>query len=176
MGSANTVKDMARMAICLALICVSAYIAVPVPFAAVVVSAVTLSMNLAAFLLTPMQTFVVLVSYVLLGVAGLPVFANGGAGIGQLFGPSGGFLITFCIAYPVVSLLKGDKPDFKRYMLAVLVGIPISYIGGIYTVMTVLGLSLNQTLLVAALPYIPFDIIKGAIAAVIGIRLQKALY
>ena len=73
MGSANTIKDMARMAICLALICVSAYIAVPVPFAAVVVSAVTLSMNLAAFLLTPMQTFVVLVSYVLLGVAGLPV-------------------------------------------------------------------------------------------------------
>ena len=55
-------------------------------------------------------------------------------------------------------------------------GIPISYIGGIYTVMTVLGLSLNQTVLVAALPYIPFDIVKGAVAAVIGIRLQKAIY
>lgn len=176
MGSGNSIKDMTRMAICLALICVSAYIAVPVPFAAVVVSAVTMAMNLAAFLLTPMQTFIVLVSYVLLGVAGLPVFANGGAGIGQLFGPSGGFLIAFCVAYPVVSLLKGDKPNFKRYMLAALVGIPISYVGGVYTVMKVLELTLNQTLLVAALPYIPFDIIKGAIAAVIGIRLQKALY
>lgn len=176
MGSGNSIKDMTRMAICLALICVSAYIAVPVPFAAVVVSAVTMAMNLAAFLLTPMQTFIVLVSYVLLGVAGLPVFANGGAGIGQLFGPSGGFLIAFCVAYPVVSLLKGDKPNFKRYMLAALVGIPISYVGGVYSVMKVLELTLNQTLLVAALPYIPFDIVKGAIAAVIGIRLQKALY
>lgn len=176
MGSGNSIKDMTRMAICLALICVSAYIAVPVPFAAVVVSAVTMAMNLAAFLLTPMQTFIVLVSYVLLGVAGLPVFANGGAGIGQLFGPSGGFLIAFCVAYPVVSLLKGDKPNFRRYMLAALVGIPISYVGGVYTVMKVLELTLNQTLLVAALPYIPFDIVKGAIAAMIGIRLQKALY
>lgn len=176
MGARNTVKDMTRMAICLALFCVSAYIAVPVPFAAVVVTAVTMTMNLAAFLLTPMQTFIVLVSYILLGVAGLPVFANGGAGIGQLFGPSGGFLISFCFAYPIVSMLKGDKPDFKRYMLAALVGIPISYIGGIYTVMTVLKLTLNQTLLVAALPYIPFDIMKGAMAAVIGIRLQKALH
>ena len=73
-------------------------------------------------------------------------------------------------------MLKGDKPDFKRYMLAALVGIPISYIGGIYTVMTVLKLTLNQTLLVAALPYIPFDIMKGAMAVVIGIRLQKALH
>ena len=176
MGARNTVKDMTRMAICLALICVSAYIAVPVPFAAVVVTAVTMTMNLTAFLLTPMQTFIVLVSYILLGVAGLPVFANGGAGIGQLFGPSGGFLISFCFAYPIVSMLKGDKPDFKRYMLAALVGIPISYIGGIYTVMTVLKLTLNQTLLVAALPYIPFDIMKGAMAAVIGIRLQTALH
>lgn len=176
METRTTVKDMTRMAICLALICVSAYIAVPVPFAAVVITAVTMTMNLAAFLLTPMQTFVVMVSYVLLGVAGLPVFANGGAGIGQLFGPSGGFLISFCFAYPVVSKLKGDKPNLKRYMLAVLVGIPISYIGGIYTVMTVLKLTLHQTLLVAALPYIPFDIMKGAVAAIIGIRLQKALY
>ncbi|MDO4203032.1 MAG: biotin transporter BioY [Selenomonadaceae bacterium] len=176
MGTRNTVKDMTRMSICLALICVSAYIAVPVPFAAVVVTAVTMTMNLAAFLLTPMQTFIVLVSYILLGVAGLPVFANGSAGIGQLFGPSGGFLISFCVAYPVVSMLKGDKPNFRRYMLAALLGIPISYIGGIYTVMTVLKLTLNQTLLVAALPYIPFDIMKGAMAAVIGIRLQKALH
>jgi biotin transport system substrate-specific component len=44
--------------------------------------------------------------YVLLGVIGLPVFAGFKAGIGILFGPTGGFLFGFIISAYVIGKIK----------------------------------------------------------------------
>ena len=57
------VRSMTRMAILVAILCVSAYISFPVPFASAMVTALTAAMNLAAFLLTPKQTLVVMLLY-----------------------------------------------------------------------------------------------------------------
>lgn len=43
--------------------------------------------------------------YVLVGVAGLPVFAGGKAGIGVLAGPTGGYLIAFILAAALTGAL-----------------------------------------------------------------------
>mgnify|MGYP003621791801 CR=1 FL=1 len=173
-GSTFDARSITKMSICVALLCISAYIAFPVPFAAAVITALTITMNLTAFILPPKQTFLVLLVYVLLGAAGLPVYANGASGIGQLFGPTGGFLIAFVIAYPVVSWLKGADNSFRRYLLvAVCVGIPITYIGGLISMMLVLHLSLMKAVVVAVLPFLPGDILKSAAAAWLSVRLNK---
>ena len=71
------VRSMTKMAICVAILCVSAYISFPLPFASAMVTALTQAMNLAAFVLTPQQTLIVMLLYTLIGAAGLPVFVGG---------------------------------------------------------------------------------------------------
>ena len=168
------VHSITKMAICVALLCVSAYISFPLPFASAMVTALTVTMNLAAFILTPQQTLVVMLMYTAIGAAGLPVFVGGAAGIGEIFGPRGGFLIAFIVAYPIVSCLKGRSISFKRYsLMAILVGIPITYIGGLASLMFFMHLSLLQAVMAAVVPFIPGDIFKAVLAAWLGVRLNR---
>ena len=167
--------DMTKMALCVALLCVTAYISFPLPFTPGMVTALTLALNLSAFILTPGQTLTVILVWILLGCAGLPVFVGGTAGFGRLFGPTGGFILAFLPAYPLVSLLKGRGNSFRRYLaVACLVGIPLTYLGGLLSMMLVMEISLGEAFIIAALPYIPGDIGKAACAAYLGVRLNRS--
>lgn len=169
------IHEMTRMAMLVAILCVSAYISVPLPFASAMVTALTLAMNLVAFLLTPGRTFFVLFVYLLLGAAGLPVFVGGAAGLGEIFGPRGGFLIAFLFAYPLVSALKGRSPSPGRYAAAaILGGIPVTYIGGLASLMAYTDLTLPKAVWAAVIPFIPGDVIKALMAAYIAVRLKRA--
>ena len=171
-----SIRNMTKMAICVALCCVSAYISFPLPFTPGMVTALTLTMNLSAFILPPKQTFIVLVGYVLLGSIGLPVFVGGTAGLGKLFGPTGGFIFAFVMAYPLVSFFKGKNNSLKHYFLvAVLVGIPVTYIGGAIGMMLLLNIDLWQALIMAVFPFIPGDIMKAFVAAWLGVKLNDVL-
>lgn len=171
-----SIRNLTKMSICIALCCISAYISFPLPFTPGMVTAMTLVMNLAAFILTPKQTFLVLVGYVLLGAVGLPVYVGGTAGLGKLFGPTGGFIFAFVAAYPVVSFLKGETVSLRRYFLiAVCIGIPITYIGGVIGMMLILHIDLWQALVMAVFPFIPGDIMKAFAAAWIGVKINTIL-
>ena len=169
-----SVQKITKMALCVALCCVAAYISIPLPFTTAMITALTLAMNLTAFILKPRETFVVLCVYTLLGCIGLPVFVGGTSGLGKLLGPTGGFIIAFVIAYPIVSWLKGTGNSFKRFMsAAVFVGIPITYIGGLTSIMLLMDVSLWQALVMAVFPFIPGDVLKAALAAFLGVKLNK---
>ena len=73
--------DLTKMAMCVALMCVTAFLAFPLPFTPGMVTALTIAMSLTAYILPPKQTFTVILIYLLLGGIGVPVFA-GGAGLG----------------------------------------------------------------------------------------------
>lgn len=168
-----SVKNMTRIAICVALCSVCAYISIPIPFTVAMLTTLTLAMNLTAFILSWKETLIVMVLYVLLGAIGLPVFAAGTAGFGRLLGPAGGFYLSFIVAYPVVSFLKGSENSFKRYLLvAVFCGIPLTYVGGVASLVLVLDYTIWQGIL-GIVAFIPLDIVKAAIAAYIAVRLNK---
>lgn len=165
--------ELSKMALCVALCCVTAYLSFPLPFTPGMVTALTIAMSLAAYILNPKQTFTVILIYLIMGGAGLPVFA-GGSGLGKLFGPVGGFYFAWLIAYPALSALKGDEPNFKRYVLMnVIATMPITYAGGIISMMLVMDISLVQAASMAVLPYIPGDIMKAAAAAFVGVKLNS---
>lgn len=173
-GSTMTVQKMTKMALCVALCCVAAYISIPLPFTTAMITALTLAMNLTALILTPKETCIVLVVYTLLGCIGLPVFVGGTAGFAKLLGPTGGFIIAFVIAYPIVSCFKGAGNSFRRYVFAsVFLGIPITYIGGLTSMMLVMDISLWQALVMAVFPFIPGDILKASVAAFLGVKLNR---
>ena len=166
-------RDLTKISICVALCCVTAYIAFPLPFTPGYVTALTFALSLSAYLLPPRQTFTVIFVYILMGAVGLPVFANG-EGLSRLLSPVGGFYFAWLVAYPLLSLAKGSYPNFKRYALAnILIAVPITYAGGLASMILLLDVNFLEALTMAVLPFIPGDLMKAAAAAVLGVKLQK---
>jgi len=115
--------------------------------------------------------------YVLLGIIGLPVFAGFKAGIGVLFGPTGGFLFGFIISSYIIGKiieLKKEK-DIFYYFLAGGLGIVIIYIIGIGQLSLVTGMGIKQTLMVGVLPFLPGDILKIIAASFISSKLKLVI-
>ena len=165
--------DLVKMSLCVALCCVTAYLAFPLPFTPGMVTALTISMSLTAYILNPRQTFTVIFIYLLLGGIGVPVFA-GGSGLGKLFGPVGGFYFAWLVAYPILSAVKGNSPSFKRYLIAnILTAMPITYVGGIISMCVVMEISILEAASMAVIPFIIGDIIKASAAAIIGVKLNS---
>ena len=128
-SSSLTTKTLSKMAVCVAIICISAYISFPIT--AVPFTCLTLTMLLSAFLSTPKETLIIMIVYTLIGAIGLPVFSGGAGGFNCLFSPTGGYLWGFIVSYPIASYLKGNKNSFKNFFLAGLAVIPITYIFGV---------------------------------------------
>ncbi|MBR5913187.1 MAG: biotin transporter BioY [Selenomonadaceae bacterium] len=166
--------ELTKMSMCVALCCAAAYISFPLPFTPAPVTASTLVLSLTAFILTPRQTFTVILIYILLGIAGLPVFAGGTSGLGKIFGPTGGFILAWLISYPILSEVKGSTPKFSRYVIAdLLTATPITYIGGLISMYLVMEISISQAFTMAVLPFIPGGVIKTLAAAFLGVRLNR---
>lgn len=166
-------RRLTKMALLTALLCVSAWISFPLPFSPVMVTALTLVATLTGLLLSPKDTFIVFIVYVLLGTVGLPVFVGGTAGFGKLFGPTGGFIFSWPVAYTLLSYLKGSKVSFVSYTWRSLaITIPVVYIIGVAGFMLVTQMPLDKAIWAAMIPYIPGDIIKCIVASWLATKLK----
>ncbi len=171
-----TPREMMKMALCIAFCAVSAFISFPLPFTPGLVTALTIALTVTALVLPPRLVFITVSSYLFLGAIGLPIYPGGAGGLGRILGPTGGFYIGWPFVCALVSLLKGSAISLRRYTLvSVIVGVPLTYVGGLISMMLVLQLDLWQGLAMAVFPYIPGDIFKALLAAFIGYRVNKAL-
>lgn len=170
-------RDLTKVAICVSLLCVSAYISIPLPFTPAMITSLTIVLNLIALVLTPKEAFLTLAIYTLLGAIGIPVFTAGTAGLGKIFGPTGGFIIAYIIAAPIMSMLKGDNNNFKRYLsVTILVGMPILYIGGTISMCIVQGIGVMEALTMSVFPFVIGDIAKCIGASFIAVKLNKVVF
>lgn len=168
------IRELTKISMCVALCCVAGDIVFPLPFTPTMVTALTIVLSLAAYILPPRQTFTVIALYLLLGAAGLPIFAGTG-GIGRLVSPVGGFYFAWLIAYPLLSAFKGAEINFKRYLaLNILIAIPVTYAGGLISMMALMEISLWQAATMAVFPFIFGDVLKAAAAAFIAVKLNSA--
>ena len=167
--------ELTKISMCVALCCISANIFFPLPFTPAMVTALTIFLSLTAYILTPRQTFTVVAVYLLLGIAGLPVFAGTG-GIGRLVSPSGGFYFAWLIAYPLLSYFKGAEINFKRYVLMnFFVAMPITYAGGLFSMAVMLEIDIWQAATMAVFPFVFGDVLKTCAAAFLGVKLNSVL-
>ena len=127
----NKTLELTRLALLIAMNCVSAYIVIPLPFSLSPIVLQTLVVNLVAFLLSPKQAFITMFVYILIGLVGIPVFTGGSAGPAKIFGPTGGYIWGYLVAAVLIAWLKGNKYNFKRYAsIGVGLGIPVIYLFG----------------------------------------------
>lgn len=170
------IQTLTKMALLTALICISAYISIPLPFSPVNLTAQTLMVNLIALLLTPGQASLTILAYILLGLIGLPVFSGGSAGPGVLFGPAGGYIISWIPAAALISALKGKSCSLIPCCLsAILAGMPVIYLLGSLYMKTVTGMTWSATFAAAVLPFIPLDIFKCIAASLIARPVHMSL-
>lgn len=172
----ESTKKITMVAMCVAFCCVSAYITFPLPFTPGMVTAVTLAFGVTALVLPPKETALAICLYLALGAIGIPVLPGGTAGLGRILGPTGGFYLAWPVAYYLVSLLKGRSISFKRYaMMNIVIGIPLTYLGGLISMMMLMDVDLMAGLAMAVLPFIPGDIIKSLGAAFLGVKVNEML-
>lgn len=175
MKKAN-IRELTKISICIALLCISSYISFPIPFSAAPITAQTIIINMIALILTPRQSIVSVAIYILLGICGLPVFSGGTAGIGRLLGPTGGFIIGFLISAPLISLLKGKKDSILRYLLAtIFVGMPVLYAFGTAFMCITQKMNVIAALSAAVIPFIFGDVLKCIAGSYLALALNKVL-
>lgn len=173
-SSVSKTAEMTKIALLVAMNCVSAYIVIPLPFSMSPIALQTMFVNLVAFLLTPKQTFMTMLVYLLIGLAGIPVFTGGSAGPAKLFGPTGGYIFGFLVAAVLISLLKGEKYSFQRYaVLSVFIGIPVIYLLGAVQLKFITGMNWEAAVVTGVLPFIPLDVAKCLAAAFLAGPIQK---
>lgn len=168
-ASVNKTAEMTKMALMVAMNCVSAYIIIPLPFSLSPLALQTLIVNLTGYVLNAKQAFMTMLVYLLVGLAGVPVFTGGSAGPGKLFGPTGGYIIGFLVTAVFLAYFKGEKYNFKRYaLLGCVIGIPLIYVFGVVQLKLITGMGWDKVIMTGALPFIPLDIVKCLAAAVIA--------
>src|SRR5436190_2103436 len=107
--------------------------------------------------------------YVLLGVVGLPFFAEGKGGLTVIWGATGGYLIGFVLAGAVVGRLAELGWDRKigGAIGAMLVGSAVIYAVGLPWLKVVTGMTVEQTIANGLTPFLIGDTIKIILAAVL---------
>lgn len=168
-ASVNKTAEMTKMALMVAMNCVSAYIIIPLPFSLSPLALQTMIVNLTGYVLNAKQAFMTMLVYLLVGLAGVPVFTGGSAGPGKLFGPTGGYIIGFLFTAVFLAYFRGEKYSFKRYaLLGCVIGIPLIYVFGVVQLKLITGMGWDKAIMTGALPFIPLNIVKCLAAAVIA--------
>lgn len=154
--------------------------AIPVGPLGVPITLQTLAVALTAMILGPWRGFAATALYVIAGLAGLPVLAGGGSGIGVLARPSAGYLLAFALAALLIGFLA--RWTIARQGRARWGGLFVAGLAGSIVFvhpLGILGMSINGGLpldkaFLADMAYWPGDLIKNAVAAAVAVAVHRA--
>jgi biotin transport system substrate-specific component len=167
-----TLLRAASVALAVALTAASAQFTIAVPFTAVPFTLTPMAVLLTAAALGSRLGALSQALYVVLGAAGLSVFAPSAvlpSGLLRLVGPTGGYLL----AYPLAAFVTGwlaERGWDRRYLssaLAMLAGLAVIYVGGVSWLTVAFTHSVRQALTLGLVQFVGLDILKVAAASMI---------
>jgi biotin transport system substrate-specific component len=169
-------RDIAYIAVFTALTAVCSWISIPtaIPF-----TLQTMAVFLAVGLLGGKRGTIAVTAYVLLGAVGAPVFANFSGGVGILLGQTGGYILGFIgsalVMWAMERFLGGKLWGLGLNML---LGLLVCYAFGTAWFMVVYPMGGESVGLWTALtwcvfPYVPFDMVKIALALALTSQLRR---
>jgi len=149
-----------------ALIAVGAFIAIPIGPVPIVLQ--NMFVILAGLLLGSRWGLASVGVYLLAGLVGLPVFSGGGAGLGHLFGPTGGYLVGYLPAVFLIGLASGKSTSVLIKIAALIGGTALVYLLGVSWLKVVTGMTYTKAITVGMLPFLIGDGIKIVAALAIS--------
>lgn len=135
---------------------------IPVPMTLQTLAILTVGLALGARL-----GAITLLVYLAEGAMGLPVFANGGAGLPYMMGPTAGFLLGF-VAMAWLAGWAADRGLARKPLLAIgvaLLASAIIYVPGLLWPATVMGVEWTALISGWMAPFLIGDAVKAVIAA-----------
>lgn len=169
-----TIRQMAVIAFMSALTCILGPMSIPI--GAVPVSFTNFVIYLAVYLLGTKAGSISYCIYLLIGLAGFPVFSGYSGGLSKLAGPTGGYLIGF-IFMALISgfFIRKSNGTVWISILGMAVGTLIAYLFGTVWFMIQASCTLWYALTVCVFPFLAGDAIKIIAASKIGPLLRNAL-
>lgn len=146
-----------------------------VPVGPVPVSLATFSVYLAGGILGASGGAASQALYLLLGAAGLPIFAGFRGGAAVLAGPTGGYLLGYAAcAWVVGALSRRAGRKILTLVLSMILGTAVLYFLGTAWFMFLTKRGFWEALLLCVFPFLPGDAAKIAVCAVLVPRLGRA--
>ena len=171
-------RTMVLCAMFVVLIAAGAWIKIPVPVVPFTLQ--YLFTMLAGILLGGRRGALAVCAYLALGLAGLPIFAQGG-GLSYLLQPSFGYLIGFAAgAFVTGTMARSGPVTFRRLLAANLVGLGVVYLFGMlyyYGICQALGTPIGfwPLFLYGFVLAVPGDLVLCVVGAVLGMRLLPGI-
>ncbi|MCQ2480326.1 MAG: biotin transporter BioY [Clostridia bacterium] len=167
----KNIRDIAVAAIFTAIICVSAWVTVPMPYG-VPVTLQTLSVSLCGYCLGTKKSLMSITAYILIGLAGVPVFSNFNGGAAALFGKTGGFIFGFIFLIVACGITEKIKRKWMKIPVGIIGLILCHMVGaGWFSFLTKTGV-ISSALMVSA-PFILKDTVCVILAYLLSERLKK---
>lgn len=173
MNTKFNTRSLVIMALFAAILCVSAYISIPLP--AGHITFLNFVVLLIAFIFPLNQSVIILLVWLLLGCVGVPVFIGGSAGISYIVSGWGGYSIAFVLIAALVPLFRGKEYNRIYYtILAIAAALLIDIFGAIW-LMVLTGLTVKQAIFTGILPFIPLDLLKAIVVAQIVPQFKRII-
>ena len=168
-------RDLTLAALFVAVTAVLSQIVIPLPL--VPFNLGVLAIFLCGAMLPKGPALLSILCYLLLGAAGVPVYAQFTAGPSVLFGVTGGYLM----AYPIMAFLVAwltevwAKNSYWKRVAAMAASLVPCYLLGTAWFAVYLDQSFAAAAMAACVPFIPFDLGKALLASYLSLAMQRRI-
>jgi biotin transport system substrate-specific component len=155
------------------LIALFAHVSIPLPFTTVPIAIQPHICLLLGALLGSRNGSLAVLTYLIQGAVGLPVFALGKSGIVHLLGPTGGYLIGYLLAAWITGYLieRSSSKSLRRAVLAMTLGNLVVYLCGLSQLSLFVGI--ERVFYLGMLPFLIGDVLKLGLAYQVLKSFQK---
>jgi len=160
-------------ALATAILCIMAPLSIqigPVP-----ISLTNFVLYFTLYILGWKRTTVSYIIYLLIGAVGLPVFSGFTGGLAKVAGPTGGYLIGFIPMVILSGLVILHSRKRSVHILAMIAATLVCYAFGTAWYCIQASVQVPVALGICVIPFLPFDLVKIAAAALIGPRVRKRI-
>ena len=166
-------NDLTVTAIFSAIICILSVITIPI--GTVPISLSLFAVMLSAISLGAKKGVLSCLVYILIGSLGIPVFSGFKGGFHILFGPTGGFIISYIFVSLIMSFASHKANKKLTLFIFGLLSLAVCYLLGCFQYSLISKVSFYNSLSVCVYPFVVFDILKIIFAVNIGIKLKKLI-
>ncbi len=172
----KTINRILGVSVFVVLTILGAFVRIPLPFTPVPLTLQTFFVLLSGLFLGRKLGGLSQIVYLLLGIAGVPLFTGTGSGVLHILGPTGGYLAGFVAAsfYVGRNIRRADR-SYRQAAAVLLTGDCILLCCGVLWLKLITGFSFAKLVWIGFIPFIPGDILKVAAAAALYRKLQPRL-
>ncbi len=137
-------------------------IAIVLPFTNIPFSLSICAVFLSGLFLKPKYAFLSQISYILIGIIGIPVFSNFSSSISAILSPNGGYILSYPLMSITISLLMHKTKINKIVMciISTIFSLIICYTMGAIWYHLITGIEIKKVIYITILPFVIVDIIK----------------